>query len=84
MLIYVYGSRPRWFDAPPPLSLLLRRDWPRRLANERRRCRLGALYPGDQCTAGRVSVRIVSIVGLASVRFSTLPRADTGSASRDF
>lgn len=49
------GTRPRRFGVPPLY------DWSEQLANQRRRRLLGALYPGSQCTAGRVPVRIVSV-----------------------
>lgn len=49
------------------------RDWPRRAANQppsRRR----ALYPGSQCTAGRVTVRIVIVAERPSTRFAPIIR----------
>lgn len=63
-------NRASWFDALPP------RDWSSHPTN-RRRCRLlGALYPGSQCTAGRVPVRIIFVLVCARESLLDSPRVD--------
>jgi len=66
----------------PPLC-----DWSEQLANQRRRRLLGALYPGSQCTAGRVPVRIVSVSLFALVTRHKAPQSSvrwiSDSASRE-